>query len=305
MGGVAGEEGPPVLPPVGDAGLERVDGVTLDARVARVHVPRLEQLPRGAPPRPSSSSDSSGRRMNSHRRRPGPARHRGGRPGRIADLEVDRIEHPRLVEDHVDDQPVVEEARGRRRRCRAARARSSSRRRTRRRSGRGPGHRRRSRATTWSSSCSSASTATPRRISIVGSASARASSSASSSGWQNIDENGQPGRAGADATEAQQRRARRVAPLVHLGRLGHGAELVADAARLEEAADLVVEVHRTRQRVRRGPLLEDDDGPSELGEQDREHEPRRPGADDRDVAVDRGRRLDRAHGRAAAGGPRR
>ena len=132
---------------------------------------------------------------------------------------------------------------------------------------------------------------TPRRISIVGNASRARREQRLELGLAEHRRERPAGRAGADATEAQQRRARGVAPLVHLGGLGHGAQLVADAARLQQAADLVVEVHRPRQRVRRGPLLEDDDRPSELREQHREHEPRRPRADDRDVAVDLGDRL--------------
>ena len=70
--GVAGEEDPPVLPPLGDPGLERVDGVPFDAGVARVHVPRRRAASTRVASWPSSSSVSSGRRMNSQRRRPGP-----------------------------------------------------------------------------------------------------------------------------------------------------------------------------------------------------------------------------------------
>ncbi len=46
VGGVAGEEHVPGPPLVGTARVERVDGVAFEARVAGVHVPRLEQLPR-------------------------------------------------------------------------------------------------------------------------------------------------------------------------------------------------------------------------------------------------------------------
>ena len=46
VGGVAGEEHAPGAPPLGVAGVERVDGVALEPGVAGVHVPRREQLPR-------------------------------------------------------------------------------------------------------------------------------------------------------------------------------------------------------------------------------------------------------------------
>ncbi len=93
---------------------------------------------------------------------------------------------------------------------------------------------------------------------------------------------------GTDATEAQQRRALSVAPLVDLSRLRNGPHLLPDAARLEDAADLVVEVHRPREHVRAGPLLEDDDRPPTLGELNAEHETDRAGTDDGDVGVDGG-----------------
>ena len=49
----------------------------------------------------------------------------------------------------------------------------------------------------------------------------------------------------------------------------------------------MVEVHRARQRIRRGLFLEDADLPPALREQDREQLPDRAIADDRDVAVER------------------
>ncbi len=52
---------------------------------------------------------------------------------------------------------------------------------------------------------------------------------------------------------------------------------------LEHAADLVVEVHRARQRIRLGPALEHLHAPAALTEQDREELAHRPVADDGDV----------------------
>ena len=90
-----------------------------------------------------------------------------------------------------------------------------------------------------------------------------------------------------------------VAPLVDVGRLGERGELVADPGGLQDAGDLVVEVHRARQRVRRRLLLEDADPPAALAEQDRERLADRTVADDGDVV----RRLHVAHRSAAAWAP--
>jgi len=57
----------------------------------------------------SSSSVSVGSRMNSQRRCPGPPGDHGDRAGGVADLQVGGREVPGLVEDDVDDQPVVAE----------------------------------------------------------------------------------------------------------------------------------------------------------------------------------------------------
>ena len=78
------------------------------------------------------------------------------------------------------------------------------------------------------------------------------------------------------------------------------ADLVTDAARLDDAPDLVVEVHGPRERVGVGPLLEDRDRPAALCELDAEDQPDRAGTDDGDVdrAVgDRDRRPGRCTGR--------
>jgi hypothetical protein len=70
--------------------------------------------------------------------------------------------------------------------------------------------------------------------------------------------------------EAQQGLAGGVAPLVDVGGLGEAGEAVGDPGGLEDAGDLVVEVHRARQRVRVGSLLEDHHGPAALRELDAE-----------------------------------
>ncbi len=123
----------------------------------------------------------------------------------------------------------------------------------------------------------------------MGRARARASIAASSSGWQNIDENGQP-----DGPMPMRPNRSSVVPAA----LRHsytsagsdsGTHLVTDATRLQQPTDLVVEVHGTRQGVALGPLLEHDDGPPELGQQHRQHQARRACADDGDIAVDRHR----------------
>ena len=104
-------------------------------------------------------------------------------------------------------------------------------------------------------------------------------------GWLNIDDSGHPERLIAHAPEAKQCGAGRVAPLVDIGGLGDAPQLLADATRLEDAPDLVVEVHGARERVGLGPPLQHHDGSSELAEQDRERRADRPVPDDRNVGV--------------------
>ncbi len=87
------------------------------------------------------------------------------------------------------------------------------------------------------------------------------------------------------APEAKQCGAGRVAPLVDVGGLSDAPQLLADATRLEDAPDLVVEVHGARQRIGLGPPFQHYDGSSELAEQDRERRADRPVADDRNVGV--------------------
>ena len=91
------------------------------------------------------------------------------------------------------------------------------------------------------------------------------------------------GRAVAGPAESQQRRARAVTPFVDVGRLADRPQLVADAARLEDATDLVVEVDGPRQRVRLRPPLEHRDGAPELRQKNRERAADGPVADDGDV----------------------
>ena len=63
------------------------------------------------------------------------------------------------------------------------------------------------------------------------------------------------------------------------------AQRRADPARLQDAGDLVVEVHRPRHRVRLGPPLEHRDPVAVLSEEDGERAADRPVPDDRDVGL--------------------
>ena len=148
------------------------------------------------------------------------ARHRRRRPGRVADLEVDRVEDAWLVEDDVDDEPVVEEAEVVRPGAPAGRARCCWRRRSRRRSAPGR-HRRRSCATTTPSFVLRRGRRPRRRAGRRRSAApaARAVEERLERGLVEHRRHRPARRAVADAAEAQQRRAGRVAPLVDLGRL--------------------------------------------------------------------------------------
>ena len=107
--GVAGEQQPPASPRVHPARLEAIDGVPLEAGVFRRHLPRSQQAPGGlgavqfveilarqAHELPASP--------------PGPARDQRRRAERIADLDVQRTPHLRHMRQHVDDQPIEEEA---------------------------------------------------------------------------------------------------------------------------------------------------------------------------------------------------
>jgi hypothetical protein len=106
--GVAGQEDPPRPPLLGVAGLERVHRVPFEAGVAGMDIPRREQLP-GPPFVVEFLERLAGELHELPPPAPGSARHGRRRPGRVADLQVERVVDTRFVEDHVDDQPVVEE----------------------------------------------------------------------------------------------------------------------------------------------------------------------------------------------------
>jgi hypothetical protein len=75
------------------------------------------------------------------------------------------------------------------------------------------------------------------------------------------------------------------APLVAVDGLGDVAQVGADAARLEDAPDLVIEVDCPGQRVGLGLALKHDDGVAELTQQDGEGVPDRAVADDHNLGV--------------------
>jgi hypothetical protein len=108
--GVAGEQHRPAPPLLHPPGLEGVDGVALEGGVVGTDVPWRKQLPGGG----LVVEEAAVLAGQAHELPPAPARaagHHGGGSGRVADLEVDRVEHPiPVVEDHVDDQPVEEVA---------------------------------------------------------------------------------------------------------------------------------------------------------------------------------------------------
>jgi hypothetical protein len=209
------------------------------------------------------------------------AGHRGRRPGRVADLQVDRVEHARLVEDHVDDEPVVEEAEVLDRQiCQPAHrtvgsvAADDVARRDRRAVGAGHDD-----AVVMLVDGHDLDAAAHVHAEVGG-----------APGEQRLEgglvehrRRGPARRAVALLSEAEQRGAGGVAPLVDLGGLADRPQGVTDAARLQDAPDLVVEVHGTRQRVGLGPALQHRDRPAALGEQDRQRAADRPEADDGDV----------------------
>ena len=75
-------------------------------------------------------------------------------------------------------------------------------------------------------------------------------------------------------------------------------DLIGDAQLLENPHDLVVEVDRTREGVRRRVLVDGDHAHAALGEQSRQHRPDRPKPDHQHLAVE-GRR---AHAQPIVGG---
>ena len=87
-------------------------------------------------------------------------------------------------------------------------------------------------------------------------------------------------------TEAQQGGAGGVAPLVDLGRFADLTERRTDSCRLEDAGDLMVEVHGAGQRVGIGPALQHHDVVIVLGEEDGQRVADRSASDDRDVRIE-------------------
>jgi len=87
------------------------------------------------------------------------------------------------------------------------------------------------------------------------------------------------------AAEGEQRLTGGVAPLGRAGGVAQRAHFVRHAGRLEDAADLVVEVDRAGERIGPRPALQHRCPPAAPGEQDREHEPDGPRPDDRDFAA--------------------
>ena len=116
--------------------------------------------------------------------------------------------------------------------------------------------RRPARTTTWSPRSSTAVTSTPRRSPISASVGHPAFQERLEFGLAEHRRCRPPGGTVAAPAEAQQRVAARVAPFVEVGGFADRPEIVADAARLEEPADLVVEVDGAGQRVRLGPPFE-------------------------------------------------
>ena len=298
MCGVTGEEGTSVAPTRRDPGLERVDDVTLEPGVSGVDVPGCEEFPRAR-----RLVEFVDRLVREPHELPaattGPARDRRGRTGRITDLLVHGVEDPRFVEDHVDDEPVVVEATvvdidveevadGRV----GAVAPDDVRRRERLgiRVVRGQPF---ARVTDHAHVLDGHVAVVLRDRLHPASASDVERRERTRTLLEDRLELGlaehrrerPTGRRDANATEPEQRVTARVAPLVDLGRLGDRAHVVADATRLDDATDLVVEVHGSRQQVGVGPLLEDRHGPSPLREQDSQHQADGPGADDRDVGL--------------------
>ena len=100
----------------------------------------------------------------------------------------------------------------------------------------------------------------------------------------------------AGSAEAQQGGPFAVAPLVDIGRLDERTQPVPDAARLEDAADLVIEVHRSGHRIGNRPAFQHDDRMPALGEQDGEDIARRTEPDDRHLGVESSTPHGRAHG---------
>ena len=109
MGGIAGDEDPAGPPLLRVTSPEGVDGMAFEGGVVGRHVPGREQLP-GSLLVVQLVERLVGEAHELPAPSPGTAGHRGRWAGRVADLQVERIEHTRWIESHdVHDQPVVEE----------------------------------------------------------------------------------------------------------------------------------------------------------------------------------------------------
>ena len=107
VGGVAGQQDPAIAPALDQAGGERVERVALERGRLGAEAPRLEQAPR----RLLGGERLDGLIGKPHELEAPPARsarHGRRRPGRIADLHVERAPGARVAGQHVDDQPVEE-----------------------------------------------------------------------------------------------------------------------------------------------------------------------------------------------------
>lgn len=303
VGGVPGQQDPAVVPPLHPPGLEPVHGVALERGVAGVHVPRRQQLPGGGLG-VELVEGLAGQAHELPAPTAGSARHQRGGAGRIADLQVDRIEHPGLVEHDVDDQPVVEVAevahrgveQGAHGRAGTVGAHHEA----------GPqrglvaGGRERGRPAGAGVHRLDGAMVHGDALAVLGQTDdldAAADLHAGQGAGAPVEPSlqgrlvehrrlGPAGQAGADAAEPQQHLARGVAPLVHLGGLADAGQVVAEPTGLQDPSGLVVEVHGPRQRVGRGPPLQDDHPVPVAGQQDGGSGAHRAVADDRHIRID-------------------
>jgi hypothetical protein len=209
---------------------------------------------------------------------PRPAGHDGGRARGIADLHVQRIEHAPVVQDHIDDEPVVEEPKVGHRRA-EQRAHSAV------------------RAVAADEVAAGDDAAVlggdGHRILVLAEVGDRAGAADLHAELERaLLERGvqarlvehrrhrPSGRAQPPATQAEERHPFGVSPLVDVGGLGHLAQLIADPGGLEDAPDLVVEVDSSREPVALRLSFEDRHGVAALSQQDRQGETNGPTADD-------------------------
>ena len=277
---------PPLVDP---SGLERVDGVTLDSCVGRRDVPRFEELPRGG----GVVEVVDRLRRQTHELPAAPPRTAGddgGGPGRVAELQVGRLEHTGFVEDDVDDQPVVEEPEVGElgvdlvadHAVAAVAADDVA----------------RPELSVLSGRCGHVGARFDDHRSILdaddvaviddgghfGAGADRDRRQCSGPVVEHVLELGlvehravRPAAdAGAAESEAQQGATLGVAPFVVVRHLGDRGEPPADPAALQDAGDLVVEVDRSGEWVWRRPALEHDHAVTELTELDRQHAADRP-----------------------------